>query len=114
MNEQQILNHISDCFQKIASRLDIQQESIGELLQRVTPVEPSQQKQERIYGRHCRNKMTGHSNLTPLLRSQFATTKNNCENGEKDCHDGRAIIFNKCGEKRAETEAEDVGADYRS
>ena len=49
MNEQQILNHISDCFQKIASRLDEQQESIGELLQRVTPVEPSTQQQERIY-----------------------------------------------------------------
>ena len=49
MNEQQILNHINDCFQKIASRLDEQQESIGELLQRVTPVEPSLQKQERIY-----------------------------------------------------------------
>ena len=49
MNEQQILNHISDCFQKIASRLDEQQESISELLQRVTPVEPSLQKQERIY-----------------------------------------------------------------
>ena len=49
MNEQQILNHINDCFQKIVSRLDEQQESIGELLQRVTPVEPSLQKQERIY-----------------------------------------------------------------
>ena len=49
MNEQQILNHISDCFQKIASRLDEQQESIGELLQRVTPVEQEPQKQERIY-----------------------------------------------------------------
>lgn len=49
MNEEQIINHISDCFQKIASRLDEQQESIGELLQRVTPVEPSLQKQERIY-----------------------------------------------------------------
>ena len=49
MNEQQILNHISNCFQKIASRLDEQQESIGELLQRVTPVEPLPQKQERIY-----------------------------------------------------------------
>lgn len=49
MNEQQILNHISDCFQKIASRLDEQQESIVKLLQRVTPIEQEQQKQERIY-----------------------------------------------------------------
>ena len=49
MNEQQIINHISDCFQKITSRLDEQQESIGELLQRVTPIEQEPQKQERIY-----------------------------------------------------------------
>ena len=49
MNEEQIMNHISDCFQKIASRLDAQQESIGELLQRVTPVEQEPHKQERIY-----------------------------------------------------------------
>ena len=49
MNEQQIMNHISDCFQKIASRLDAQDESIGELLQHVTPVEQEPHKQERIY-----------------------------------------------------------------
>ena len=49
MNEEQIINHISDCFQKIASRLDAQEESIGELLQRVTPVEQEPHKQERIY-----------------------------------------------------------------
>lgn len=49
MNEQQIMNHISDCFQKIASRLDEQQESIGELLSRVTPIEVTPSSQERIF-----------------------------------------------------------------
>ena len=48
MSDEQILNHISDCFQKIASRLDDQQESIGELLSRVTPTENAGDKQERI------------------------------------------------------------------
>ena len=49
MNEQQIMNHISDCFQKIASRLDEQQESIGVLLSRVSPIEVTPSNQERIF-----------------------------------------------------------------
>ncbi len=49
MNEEKIINHISDCFRKIAYRLDEQQESIGKLLSRVTPVESETNKEERIF-----------------------------------------------------------------
>lgn len=48
MNEEKIMNHISDCFREIACRLDEQQESIGKLLSRVTPVEPKTNRDERI------------------------------------------------------------------
>jgi len=87
MNDEQILNHINDCFQKIASRLDAQDESIGELLQRVTPVEQEQHRHERIFDTQ---------DLCLLLNTSKRTIQRHRSMGLLKYHKlGRKVFYNE-------------------